>query len=79
MERASDLLDPRARLDRELTQRAGSLRSLGQAGWLETAPGASISHEFVADLLRDLTEVYQIRRIAFDRGKGWSRLTSQNR
>jgi phage terminase large subunit-like protein len=35
--------------------------------WLETAPGASISYEFVADRSRDLNEVCQIRRIAFDR------------
>jgi phage terminase large subunit-like protein len=38
-----------------------------ERGWLETAPGASISYEFVADRLRDLVDEYQISRIAFDR------------
>jgi phage terminase large subunit-like protein len=38
-----------------------------EQGWLELAPGASISYEFVAQRLRDLVDEYQIKRIAFDR------------
>jgi phage terminase large subunit-like protein len=36
-------------------------------GWLELAPGASISYEFAAQRLRYLVDEYQIKRIAFDR------------
>jgi phage terminase large subunit-like protein len=36
-------------------------------GFIELAPGASVSYEFVAERLRDLVEEYEISRIAFDR------------
>jgi phage terminase large subunit-like protein len=36
-------------------------------GWLETAPGASISYEFVAAPLRELVHDYRVNKIAFDR------------
>jgi phage terminase large subunit-like protein len=36
-------------------------------GFVELAPGASVSYEFVAERLRDLVEEYEISRIAFDR------------
>jgi phage terminase large subunit-like protein len=35
-------------------------------GWLELAPGRSISYEYVAERLRDLIEEYRISKIAFD-------------
>ncbi len=38
-----------------------------EQSWLELAPGASISYEFVAQRLRDLVDEYQIKRIAVDR------------
>ncbi|MFT4149208.1 MAG: terminase large subunit [Paracoccaceae bacterium] len=36
-------------------------------GWLQAAPGATVDYEFVAVFLRDLCEVHDVRKIAFDR------------
>ena len=39
-------------------------------GFLETTPGKSIEYEYVAELLRQVFDDYQVRRFAFDRW-GW--------
>lgn len=39
-------------------------------GFLETTPGKSIEYEYVAELLRQVFDEYEVRRFAFDRW-GW--------
>jgi phage terminase large subunit-like protein len=36
-------------------------------GWLQTSPGKTVDYEYVAAFLRDLCEVQDVRKIAFDR------------
>jgi len=38
-----------------------------KAGFLETTPGRSIEYEFIALKLRDVFDLYDVRKIAFDR------------
>lgn len=36
-------------------------------GFLETTPGKTVQYEFVADYLREMFQVYSIKKLAFDR------------
>ena len=70
MERQADLLAAGGRIGGEGQGRSRPLRSVGEAGHLLTAPGASISYEYVARYLWDeVFAKHRVIKIGFDR---WS-------